>query len=79
MVGLIEDTVTVKATVPYTGGQAGYNATFTAVVKTGSIKGDSFTEPIGIIVGDYGVSKQDTATPSVDELRGSASVPSLFF
>jgi hypothetical protein len=53
-IGLIEDTVTVKPTVPYTGGQAGYNATFTATVKSGSLKGDSFTEPVGIIVGDYG-------------------------
>ena len=53
VVGVIEDTVTTKASVPYTGGQPGYNATFTAVVKNGSLKGDSFVEPTGIIVGDY--------------------------
>ena len=50
---LQEDHVTVKASVPYTNGQAGYNATWTALVKSGSIKGESFVEPTGIIVGPY--------------------------
>lgn len=52
-IGLIEDNVTVKATVPYTGGQAGYNATFEALIKSGSLKGLYFVEPTGIIVGPY--------------------------
>jgi hypothetical protein len=51
--GLIYDTVTVKSSVGYTDGQAGYNATFTATAKSGSLKGESFTEPTGIIVGPY--------------------------
>jgi hypothetical protein len=49
-VGLIYDTVTTKASVHPGTGTPQYDATWTAVVKSGSIKGDSFVEPTGVIV-----------------------------
>lgn len=54
VVGVATETIEVKASVQYTGGQAGYDSSWNACDVHGTYKGDCFgPELAGVIVGPY--------------------------